>query len=494
MILLCGFIVAMRATGPLFGLLDLDEGDMVVIGRLFADGGLPYLDFLEKKPVLLYVFALVGSPRGFSAVPMQLLAIAWTCATAWALERTVRASGGARDTARAAAWLYALTTAGNPAAPGSELLANLPVAFALWAYARARRDDRLAFDGLAGGLVGVATLFRHQAGTVLLAMLALHLAAALRERRRAWRSVSATAFGFALPWGAAGAIYGALGHWAAFYEWNVERNLHYAAGWPATAAARAGWALGLYVVLGAPLAWWFGVVRRPASPDPTSRLVRAGLWLGLVPVCLGGRFYGHYFIQLAPFLALAAASGAADVWRSRRALGRPARAVLAAALIVPLLVHRGREVRDFAAGRLPLQHAGARAVAEWIRGNTRPEARIALWGTFTPLYLLAERLPGTRYKTPAPLFGDFDTLLLPAGFSPARYASARDVEAWLDDLRIRRPELVVDTSPADLYGYGRTPIESFAPLWDHIRRHYERAAVVAGMPIYQLKTSGLPAR
>jgi hypothetical protein len=487
MILLFGFIVAMRLTGPLFGLLSLDEADMVVIGRLFADGGLPYVEFFEKKPVLLYAFALLGSPRGFSAVPMQLLAIAWTYATAWMLERTVRASGGARSTARAAAWLYALTTAGNSAAPGSELLANLPVAGGLWAYAGARRDDRPALDGLAGGLAAVATLFRHQAGTVLVAMLAAHLAAAMRGRPGAGKSFLATALGFTLPWAVAAAIYGALGHWAPFYEWNVERNLHYASGWPAIVAARIGWALGVYVVLGAPLAWWYGVIKRPASSDSLSRLVGAGLWLGLVPVCLGGRFYGHYFIQLVPFLARAAASGAAEAWRSRRTLTRPARAILALAVVVPLLVHRGREVGGYLAGALPLQDARARAVAGWIRDNTEPQARIALWGGFTPLYLLAQRLPGTRYKTPAPLFGDFDTLLLPAGFSPAKYLSARDVEAWLDDLRDRRPELVVDTAPADLYGFGRVPLESFEPLADHLRRHYEPAAVVAGTRIYRIK-------
>src|SRR5437660_1586349 len=218
-----------KLSAVVFGILDIDESDWSIAGRLLGQGILPYVGFVEKKPILSFVFYLPAAVVGYRQWVMQLLALAWIFATALLAGRAAKEWTRDDDAGRAAAWLYVLAACGGIPAVNAETMMNLPAAAALWWFVRAERSRRLRDAALVGALVAAASLFKHQAGILLVAF-ALTLAWEwLRRRSREAARMAALVCGFTLPWLAVAAIYWRLGHLAEFFEWNVLRNLGYAA-------------------------------------------------------------------------------------------------------------------------------------------------------------------------------------------------------------------------------------------------------------------------
>ncbi|MBS2023740.1 MAG: hypothetical protein JST92_15150, partial [Deltaproteobacteria bacterium] len=110
-----------------------------------------------------------------------------------------------------------------------------------------------------------------------------------------------------------------------------------------------------------------------------------------------------------------------------------------------------------------------------------------VWGHYTPLYVLAQRLPGTRYPNTSVQMGNFDPLHLAADFDPARTTSQRDVELALRDLQARRPRFVVDTAPADIHGWSKIPLEKFPSLDAFVQQHYALIGTPGGARVYESK-------
>src|SRR5262249_52094927 len=132
------------------------------------------------------------------------------------------------------------------------------------------------------------------------------------------------------------------------------------------------------------------------------------LWLTVVPVSLGGRFYAHYFIEFAPPLALMAAPTALTLLDVGPRLGLGKTRLLAAGLLFPVVLHAPTALGRFLAGDSPAQEQKPRPVAAWIREHPPEPARLFVWGHYTPIYYLSERTPGTRYINTSVHMGDFD--------------------------------------------------------------------------------------
>jgi hypothetical protein len=107
-----------------------------------------------------------------------------------------------------------------------------------------------------------------------------------------------------------------------------------------------------------------------------------------------------------------------------------------------------------------------------------------MWGDYSIVYCLAERLPGTRYMRTAPHVGDFDPAHLPRGASFPVQRSERDIEQTLQDLCRNEPAVVVDTSPADLHGWSGFPLSRVPELDRYVREHYRQVASPAGAAVY----------
>jgi 4-amino-4-deoxy-L-arabinose transferase-like glycosyltransferase len=192
----------------------------------------------------------------------------------------------------------------------------------------------------------------------------------------------------------------------------------------------------------------------------------AKLWLGAAALCVigGGNFHEHYYLQVAPPLALLGGIGLAEVVRRRS----PFVAGVAAGLAlwglyatVPLWFDSPREQ---AAQVFPrdghLQVDGE--IVDYVRSNSRPGDRIFVMWAAANVYYLSDRDPAVPYMW----FRNIQTI-------PGALDQVRDALAASD-----RPVLVVvEQPPKSIDPSGRTA--------DLLNSLYEQVAVVGGVPIYK---------
>jgi len=211
----------------------------------------------------------------------------------------------------------------------------------------------------------------------------------------------------------------------------------------------------------------------PLAPDPGAAPARHStadvrLWLAVsaAAAAVGFQFFGHYFLQLLPPLALLGAAGLSV--RGRRAVRAAVggTAVLTAGFVVFALT---------AAPRAELDHA--RRLSAEVRARTAADDRVLVWGMHPEDYWLAGRRPASRYLT-AGFLTNFS-----GGRGGARvgeqYAMPGAWPYFRRELARRRPELIVDDARGKPYRLARTPT-----LRRYVQRHYRRAATVDGAVLY----------
>jgi hypothetical protein len=197
------------------------------------------------------------------------------------------------------------------------------------------------------------------------------------------------------------------------------------------------------------------------------------MWAGgaAIAVVIGLRFFGHYYLQLVPPLALI---GAAMLPETAPKIRRWVWAV-AAFPVVAMLVFAFFPAEEF--GVLSYGHVAAR-----VRALTTSQEPVFVWGSFPEIYWAADRRPATRFVHTGFLVGD------PSGRPPGS-ASPRDgvPGAWLmlvEDLQARPPALVVDTSEAKIRGAQYHPLAETG-FWASMQSHYRLAEVVDGVKLYR---------
>jgi len=489
-------LLALRSVAFVIGLVNLDECDFWLFGRMVRQHAVPYLDVADIKPPLTYaafwVADLVGGHRPVAMPCLGLLAV---LATALVLRAVARRWSGDERVGWAAAWLTLAACLCESPSASAEILMNLPAAGALYALVRAERDPRRRWDLAAGAAAGIATLFKLQAGILLVCFVLAAVSSARRRKEGIGpalvRATCITA-GYAAPWALTVGLFAAGGALPGFLEWVIQRNLfQISSGSPfALRDVLTSMALALG---GASFAWWLALRQVRRRGDGFQFALTILLVLTVLPVSIGRRFYEHYFLQFVPPLALLGAPQLVWLVIHFRALSRLRRAaVLVLAFAAPVIFLAFTWTRGFVGG-YPGQEPRARAIAGWLRAHTAPSERMFVWGDYSALYCLADRLPGTRYMRTAPHVGDFDPMHVPADFDFRPYRSERDVAATLADLERNRPEMVVDTAPADLHRWSLFPLARVPELQSFIAAHYQPVSRPAGAVIYRRRDLVPPA-
>ncbi|MCA1691000.1 MAG: hypothetical protein LC733_01940 [Actinobacteria bacterium] len=223
-----------------------------------------------------------------------------------------------------------------------------------------------------------------------------------------------------------------------------------------------------FVVLNAVLIWCCVVAGRRGKVDWDLWLWLAG---GAVAVLAGFRFFGHYYLQLVPPLALIAACG---LPATRRAW----RWAAAGGVLVPVL---GMWLFSFfppnARGIIPY-----RDVADRTRALTVSSDRIFVWGEYPEIYWAANREPATRFIHTGFLTGNSGgrdaNLVRPSDGLPGGW------RLLAADLAANPPDLIVDTSRASIRKSDRHPLEETF-LWEDVVRDYQLVEVVDGVRLYR---------
>jgi hypothetical protein len=375
-----------------------DAGTYLTVADAILAGKLPYRDIFDHKTPGIYVtFAavLAATQRSLLAVQtMQLLAMAATAGLlGWLGWRLWGRLAGALTLLLA---LY-----GTAAYQGGHLTTEAWVALctaaALLVLLRRPAQPPITGDWLlAGGLIGLSTLFK-QTGWLTLPAVALW--AVLIQG--GWRQVStrwlALAAGCATPLALTAAFFAFQGALPDLWRDAVWINLvnYPRAAWSSVIAGN------LAILRVFPLLW-LGVLLALFFQPPSLRRPATGhdatlLWLallaGLLPLL--HRTYSHYVLQALPSAALLAAAGLAGLWQ--RLAGRPwpvRTAALAALLTLALLdLPAWPRYLDYTQGLVERQQAAAAAV-QTLSQPGQPLLAISAAAQF---YFLSDRPPASRW-------------------------------------------------------------------------------------------------
>ncbi|MBC9727116.1 glycosyltransferase family 39 protein [Streptomyces sp. TRM68367] len=435
-----------------------DEGYLAVQARILAQGGELYETVVDRKPPLvpwLYqaAFTVAGSD---SLTSVRLLAILAHLVTAVLLASLARRRWG-DGAGRTAGVLYLLISVGlNPEdaqAAAFEAFILPGTAAAMWCADRRRW-------GAAGAAVGCAFLAKQTGGAVLVPVLWLY--AAHRGGGLLRLGVGAVLPVLAAAW---------VTDPAGFLFWTVTGSGTYATvtGSELHVLARALANTGILAVACA------GLIPALLRLSRAPRTGMPDLWLWLASsagaVTAGFHFFGHYYLQLLPPLAVLTTAALHSACRTSRRT-----ALLTSACCCALFLTWG-----LLAPRPDLDHTHRLAAA--VAHRTAPHDPILIWGIHPETYWLAGRPPATRFLT--------------AGFL-TNYSGGRDgpqvgekhaVEgawpAFRQELTDHPPALVVDDSRGEPYGVHRLPA---------LRRllkatGYEETGQVAGAVLYTRQTA-----
>ena len=470
-------------------LQDLDEPNFASIAALsstaplYAGGGVD-----NKPPGIFWMYQLAFAAGGrFRMAWVHLLCAATVLATAFVLARIARRLGGERASFYTALLYCVFSMAFGPRmiAANTENFMMLPLAASMWLIVRDERPTVARAAG-AGALIAVACLFKQVAavnlGVVLLALVTLPAPRATRSPALAspLAGVVALSLGVAAVGGVVAAIFVAQGSLADALHWTVQRLLfsYGPSAWSGLLAHRLADAAvsgGLFALATLPLCLAALVRLRDRAERPRAEwLVVAWLPLSALGVAAGGHFSDHYFIQLLGPLAVLGGLGIARrparAWNGAIALFAVA-FMLVAAFVDPMTLRPSwrRARRDYA------------ALARAIDARTRPDERIFVWGNAPAIYVLADRLPATRFV------GFLRGLRRSEGESPL-HAWDAGPEVWplvAADFARHPPALVVDTAPGNYREFGSYPIARFPALQALLAAGYVRDGEAAGAVLYR---------
>lgn len=489
-------------------LLNNDEGGWWMGAKIWLSGGVPYLDFIDNKPPLIYLLYALPQLIGIHSLNfMHALSLPLICATGYlagklAMELAPVEAARRHSGVRLIALLYVGLSALGPSRQflplNTEHAAMLPMVWTMLYYSRARlglnEQRNLA---LAGALFAIAGLLRQSLlfATPLLALELLWapLGRAADEEEDArvetlgalkrWIFFGA---GFLLINGLFVAYLAANNAVGEAFFWIVMANSDTARHSPDLAYHLLRFSKNVLPSMALALPLWIlalrGMRRECWADAPRFRLTI--LWMGSAAVALwtgslGGRWLGHYYIPvLAPLAAVAGARLLALLSRDESAGTLGARLGGSALVLVSAgaLIFGGANIARTLRGGYEEVGPVLNAAAARIDSLTDEDDPVFVWGFAQGLYYKARRLPSNRFIAPnTPITGymfgaerafdelDLEKLVLPEQF-----------EHFIGDLKRGRPKLFLDYAENDFHYFGRHKIERFPTLQQWLSENYRR--------------------
>ena len=445
--------------------LERDEGEYAYIAWRLGYNELPYRDWFDQKPpAVFYVYRLALMLPFEPIRAIHFVALLFSATSACALFFL-----GLRFMGRFWAWLagalFALLAVDpfvQGTAANTELFMLCPLILSQIAFVTAanRQKKTVLFMLLAGALTGVAFMFKQVAIVNWLLMIALY-PIFVREEDRLRASISFAAWsatGLSTVVGFVVLYFFAHAGLHDFVDNVFTHNLQYIGAVPASARFEYCWATLTTLARTQAIVWLFaavGLIGLFKSGKVTwSALLTGWLITSAIGASASGYFFPHYFQQLLPPLALAAAAGADRLHAVRllkflshgsgRAVLATTLAILPAVTLWPFLFRytAAEAVRRIYPGDF---FAEMPNFAQRIEEVTPPKKPIFIFGSEPELLFYAHRPSATRYIFLFPLYGAYGNA------REKQLAAAAEVESADPPTIVYFPNLLFFTSGTDQY-------------------------------------------
>ncbi len=494
--------MVLRAPAYFNPVIDEDEAWYATAARVINSGGLLYRDAVDLKPPLIfYFYACSFATFGDDLRILHGVTVVWVLATALIIARITSRLTEQADAPYLSALLYVLFTptfVPQALATNGEILMNLPLALSAFLFLRSERPSpiHVFLSGLFGG---IAFLFKYQSGILLGVLLAYILMIKLwlshrRPEKTAFVQSLFLVGGFTSVLAALFSFFRYLGNWEDFYFWGWRYNFIFMSDFTWAYFFKRFFDLTPRFVVVWLILWIFGFAgTKQAMRNP--REIPAGyhlaiLWLvgSALAVCIGGKFFGHYYIQLLPPLTILAAVSLAAWWQgnSNAKHVKRLRAAILAGIFMPPIIYLATNWRE-EQKRMQGENLYFQNLATEVQKLSVEGEKIFVWGRMPELYYFSQRLPASRFIT-----SNFVVGMNTYNYNDrdAQYDNAigsRMLDWLLIDLAANHPKLIIDTSPQNFRQYGKYPLAEMAPLQDFLQKNYRLAKTIDRLAIYAAK-------
>jgi hypothetical protein len=325
----------------------------------------------------------------------------------------------------------------------------------------------------AGAAVAIATLAKQTGAATLLPVLYLVW------RARGRRGITDALGGFGVP---LALVALALGPGQLLY-WTVLGNGSYVNVKTASTFVVSSFVLMSlgWVACNLPIVWRLPVAWRDRRDRVRDGLTDHDLWLWLfsavISVMIGLRFFGHYYLQLVPPLALLTAG----------ALSRGSRRIAIGTVVFAAVTAVGFSAAGYFMRPFDLE-PNYQSVSKYLAAHVNRDDRVLVWGSVPEIYWASGTRPATRFVTTNGFLG---------GSNPGRPAEDAAPEetspaVWdwfFEDLTAHPPRYILDTAPAQIRGSQWTPINHFPRLEAVVRTQYSYVTSIDGITVYERNLS-----
>jgi hypothetical protein len=477
---------------PVFCTRFLNDMDYYsLVSEKLMRGGVLYRDAIDTKPPLIFfhyatIFALFG--RG-NVTAVKIVTMVWLVCSSL-LMRAIYAELFPRSSKPGlAALLFVLASFSGWGedflSSNTELLSNAFVLAAVWLMVKNDYGRRVVQLLPAGLLVGIAVLYRYQAGAVLVAY-AFTVATAPAWFDRPIRRLTILGLGCSIPVAAVAAYYyridgvrdlAFLLQYQRFYVSTHELYWPQVLGQVAVVVAGQG----VFILLAASQ-----MVRMARHP-----LGKRDLFLGLfllfsvLPFFIGGHYFAHYIVQAIPAFVLLATerlfpSEDTPANRGEGAIFTPAPALIAITVAIFWIVNLTYYARRPA-------DAPAPNLVRFVRARTTPQDSVFVWTQRSHVLFDIDRVYATRFLSNEFLTGRTYGSKYRGAAATADSARGTAVPAlWpalLEDLESEKPRVILDDAPEQ----SNFTIDHYPPLAAFVRTYYDSGRVMDGFCVYVRK-------
>jgi hypothetical protein len=478
---------------PVFCTRFLNDMDYYsLVSEKLMRGGVLYRDAIDTKPPLIFlhyaaIFTLFG--RG-NIIAVKIVTMMWLVCSSLLVRSIYQELFPRSSKPGLAALLFVLASFSGWGedflSSNTELLSNAFVLAGVWLMVKNDFSSRAVQLLPAGSLIGIAILYRYQAGAALVAY------AFTIAREPAWfdrpiRRLAILGLGCLIPIAAIAAYYyridgvSDLAFLLRYQRFYVSTHELY---WPQvlgqTAVVVAG--QGPFILLaGSQIVW---TARGPLAKRDL--FLALFLLFSVLPFFIGGHYFAHYIVQAIPafvLLATARLCPSEDTPSDRRDSAIVTRAPMLIAITVAVfwivnLAYYARRPAD----------APTPNLVGFVRARTEPQDAVFLWTQRSHVLFDIDRVYATRFLSNEFLTGRTYGSRYRGAAATAESARRTAVpELWpalLEDLEAERPRVIVDDAP----GQSNFTIDHYPALSAFVRTYYDSGRMMDGFCVYIRKS------
>lgn len=506
LIIISVVIALLRIPGLYQPVLDIDECAFTEFANKILEGFTPYVDIVDNKPPLTYYFfALVFIFFGKNnLIAVHVVTTLIVIGTALLVFRTGTYLKDERSGIVAAIIFTALAHTYEPKyiSTSGEILINLPLIISAYLYLKYEMQrSHIPLLIISGISLGIAALINYKAG-ILAGVFILQSAAVSIFRKRGvilkeFFKLTIVGSATLVPIIIIILIFYRQGNLDAFLNWGFLYNFRYIETGSQTMPLLKPFARTGYFIFCSLPAWLLVIVHIRRNGIEHARNIIRGereplhllfliswLLLSFYTATLGGRTYGHYFIQIIVPLALLSGYAYSDISFT----GRWRNIFWGFFVILTIIFFAARIdiTRTYQLINYPNWQADEnyQLVGRYLKDHSPEGSMIYAWGYATPIYYYSNRRCSARF-----LISDYISGRVFGTPNDSRIIKSKlNRAAWKDfmeDLHAYPPAYFIDTSPANHYGYGRFPIRNYPELYRSITENYRLETTINKIDIYR---------